>query len=106
MPLATQLPGLASVSFVRGDDWGATCDFDFNATGYIWASEVVSTVTGLVVTTATVTVTNAALGQLAVSLGRAVTAGLAPGTYRIRLVATAPGGTVRRATDGFMEVKA
>lgn len=106
MSLATQLPGLASVSFVAGDDWGATFDFSIDTTGYSWAAAVESVSNGSVVATPTVTVVSAALGQVSVNIGRLVTATMAPGTYRLRLTGTASGGTVRRVTQGLVEVKA
>lgn len=106
MSLATQLPGLASVSFVRGDDWGASFDFNIDTTGYTWSAEVFSVVTGQSLLSPTVTVTNAALGQISLSLTDTQTATLAAGTYGLRLTATAPGGVIRRATRGTVEVVA
>lgn len=106
MALATQLPGIASVSFVRGDDWGATFDFDIATTSYTWAASILSVVNDSVIVTPTVTVINAALGQVSVSLSDTQTALIAPGTYRLRLTATAPGGVIRRASEGLVEVKA
>lgn len=106
MSLATQLPGIASVSFVRGDDWGATFDFDIVTTGYSWSASVLSVVNDAVIVSPTISVINAALGQVSVSLSDTQTALIAPGTYRLRITATAPGGSIRRATEGFVEVKA
>lgn len=106
MSLAPQLPGKASVAFVRGDDWGASYDFNVDATGYTWAATIFSTVNGQTVVTPSVTVVNAALGQVAVSLTDLQTSTLAPGTYGLRLTFTAPGGVVRRSVEGLVEVKA
>jgi hypothetical protein len=106
MSLATQLPGLASVSFVRGDDWGASLDFSIDTTGYTWAAVVESVPNGSTVATPTVTILSAALGQISVNLSRTQTAAIAPGTYRLKITGTASGGTVRRATQGTIEVKA
>jgi hypothetical protein len=105
MALATQLPGSGSVSFVRGDDWGATFDFDIDTTGYSWSASILSVVTDAVIVSPAVAVISAASGQVSVSLSDTQTALLAPGTYRLRLRATAPGDSIRRASEGLVEVK-
>lgn len=104
MTLASQRPGNASVSFVRGDDWGASFDFSVDTTGWTWQAAIVSASNGQTVVSPTVTVQNAALGQISASLTDTQTAALAPGTYLLRLTGTAPGGVVRRATEGTVEV--
>lgn len=106
MSLAPQLPGKASVSFVRGDDWGATFDFNVDATGYTWAAAIFSVVTGQTLLAPSVSVVSASLGQVSVSLTDLQTSTLAAGTYGLRLTFTAPGGVVRRSTEGLVEVYA
>lgn len=104
MAIASQLPGSASVRFVRGDDWGETLDFSIDATGYTWSASIYSLFTGATVVAPTVAVISAALGQIAVSLTDAQTAALQAGTYGLRVTWTAPGDAVRRAAEGICEV--
>lgn len=104
MAIASQLPGSASVRFVRGDDWGETLDFSFDATGYTWSASIYSLFTGATVVSPTVAVISAALGQVAVSLSDTQTAALQAGTYGLRVTWSAPGDVVRRAAEGICEV--
>ena len=104
MAIASQLPGGLGVRFVRGDDWGETLDFSFNATGYSWSASIYSLFTGANVVAPTVAVISATLGQVALSLTDAQTAALQAGTYGLRVTWTAPGDVVRRAAEGICEV--
>ena len=104
MAIASQLPGNASVKFVRGDDWGETLDFSIDTTGYAWAASIYSLFTGATVVAPTVSVISAALGQIGLALTDAQTAALQAGTYGLRVTWTAPGDSVRRAAEGICEV--
>lgn len=104
MAIASQLPGNASVRFVRGDDWGETLDFSIDTTGYTWSAAIYSLFTGATVVSPTIAVLSASLGQVALSLTDAQTAALQAGTYGLRVTWVAPGDTVRRAAEGICEV--
>lgn len=103
MPTASQEPGRLNLSFVRGDAWSRTLDFDEPAdiTGYTFASGLYSTVTGTLVQAITCTVISAAEGQLGLSLTANQTAALNTGTYHFRVTW---GPTARRIYEGFCEV--
>jgi hypothetical protein len=104
MAVASQLPGGASVRFVRGDDWGETFDFSFDATGYTWSASLYSLFTGANVVSPAITVVSASAGQVALALTDAQTAALQAGTYGLRVTWNAPGDVVRRAAEGICEV--
>ena len=103
MATADQVPGLLNLSFVRGDAWSRLVDFSNPAsiTGYTFTAGLHSTVTGGLVQAITCTVTDAATGQLTLSLTAEQTAAMAPGTYQFRL---AWGPTARRIYEGYCEV--
>ena len=104
MAIASQLPGNASVRFVRGDDWGETLDFSIDTTGYTWSASIYSLFTGANVVSPTVSVISASLGQIGLALTDAQTAALQAGTYGLRVTWIAPGDSVRRAAEGICEV--
>lgn len=102
---ALQEPGLLNLSFVRGDSWSRLVDFSDPAsiTGYTFTAGLYSTVTAALIQSITCTVTDAAEGQLTLSLSAEQTSALAAGTYKFRL---AWGPTSRRIYEGFCEVLA
>jgi len=103
MAVFEQLPGYLALSFRQGDDFTTTVDFDFNVTGYTWQADVRSTITGESVEEISVTVTDAAAGQMTLSLTDEETAALPAGTWGWTLVGTA-GGVKRTYFSGFVEV--
>lgn len=103
----TQLPGVMSFAFKRGDDFATSIDFDgISLAGYTVTSTLTSLITGSTVSAITASVTNTATGIVAVSLTDTQTASLAAGTYGWRLDWVAPGGVQRTALQGVVEVVA
>ena len=100
---ALQEPGVLNLSFVRGDAWSRLVDFSSPAsiTDYTFSAGLYSTVTAALVQPITCTTTDAAAGQLTLSLTAEQTAVLAAGTYQFRL---AWGPTARRIYEGYCEV--
>ena len=103
MPIAPQEPGRLNVSFVRGDAWSQLIDFSTpaNITNYTFTSGLYATTTGDLVQSITCTVTDAAAGQVNLSLTAVQTAAIPAGTYEFRL---AWGPTARRVYEGYAEV--
>lgn len=104
MPLTDTLPGSLSLAFRRGDEFSTLLDFSIATTGYTWSAAIYSVVTGTTIATPTVTVVNAATGQVNLGLSEIQTAALAAGTYGWRLSWTAPGEALRTVLAGTVEV--
>lgn len=100
----SQLPGVLNLSVKAGDDFATTVDFDVNLTGYTTYVSLSSLVTGTEVTPISSSVTNAANGQVLISLTDVQTSSLAPGSYRWNMKWTASNGDVRTALGGVLEV--
>lgn len=100
----SQLPGVLNLSVKAGDDFATTVDFDVNLTGYSTYVSLSSLVTGTEVTPISSSVTNAANGQVLISLTDVQTSSLAPGSYRWNMKWTASNGDVRTALGGVLEV--
>lgn len=82
-------PAAHNLTIVQGDDFSETFTFKdsagaaINLTGYTFAAQVRPTAASAVVTaTFTVAITSAAGGTITLTLARAATALLLPGTYR------------------------
>lgn len=95
-----------NLAFRRGDEFGATVDFDIALTSYSVTAEITSVVTGATVQAITAAVTNESAGVVSLSLTEAQTQSLAAGTYGWRLEWVAPGDVKRTALQGFVEVAA
>lgn len=104
MPLTDTLPGSLSIAFRRGDEFSTLLDFSIATTGYTWAAVIHSVVTGTTIATPTVTVVNAATGQVNLGLTEIQTAAIPAGTYGWRLAWTAPGDSIRTVLQGTVEV--
>jgi len=105
MATYTQLPGAMNLSFKRANDFSTAIDFDGTTlTGYTVTASMISLVTGSVVQAMSTSVTNAANGQVSVSLTDTQTGSLAAGTYGWQLDWTAPGSIQRTALSGTVEV--
>lgn len=104
MPSAADMPGYLAIGFRRGDSYGTLVDFSINVTGHTWDATVYSFPTGVAVLEPTVSVVNAAAGQVNVSFTHEQTAALAAGTYGWRLESTAPGDVRRTYIAGVCEV--
>jgi predicted secreted protein len=90
------LPGTLNISLTTGDEFGMLADLDIDTTGFTWTAIVYETSTtvsfvnpggvstqGTTAATFTVTVVNAAAGQVNLSLTEVQTAALNPATtYR------------------------
>lgn len=105
MPAYEQLPGPLNLAFRATDDFSSLIDFSLDMSGYSATAAIYSTITGNAVTSFTTNVTNAALGQVNISLTDTQTAAIPPGTYGWRLQWTDAGGGQRTGLDGFVEVK-
>lgn len=104
MPNAADMPGYLAIGFRKGNSYGTLVDFSINVTGHTWDASVYSLATGVAIVEPTVSVVNAAAGQVNVSLTHTQTAGLAAGTYGWRLESTAPGDIRRTYVAGVCEV--
>ena len=102
----SQLPGVMSLAFKRGNDFATLIDFNLSLTSYSVSATVTSLVTGATVIPFTTTLADAAAGQVSVSLTDTQTASLAAGTYGWQLDWTAPGSVQRTALSGTLEVYA
>lgn len=100
------LPGVLNLAMRAGDEFSTALDFSISTTSYTWAAQVYSLITGDTLATPTVTVSNAAAGQLSVSMTETQTAGLGRGSFGWRLEAVAPGSVKRTWLDGICEVVA
>lgn len=106
MATAASLPGNLNIAFRRGDEYGTLIDFSIPTTSYSFSAEVVSAITGATLATPTVTVVNAATGQVNLSLSEVQTASLPAGSYLWRMIWVAPGVATRTALEGVCEVYA
>lgn len=104
MTTFSQLPGTLNLAFTRGDEFGASLDFDLNLSGYTVAAELLSVSSGSKMLDITITVTNAAAGQVSLSLTETQTASIPAGTYRWLLYWDAPGAVRRTVLAGIVEV--
>lgn len=95
-----------NLAFRRGDEFGATVDFDIPLTSYSVTAEITSVVTGETVQAIAAAVTNESAGVVGLSLTETQTQSLAAGTYGWRLEWVAPGDVKRTALQGFVEVAA
>ena len=103
MTTFNQLPGVLNLEFVRGDEFGTSLNFDLSMAGYTVAAELLSAVSGSKILDITTTVTNAAAGQVSISLTETQTAAIPVGTYRWILYWDAPGAVRRTVFTGFVE---
>jgi hypothetical protein len=106
MATASQTPGELNIAFRKGDEYGTLIDFSIDLTGYTFAAEVVSAVTGSTLVEPTVSIVSAASGQVNLALSEAQTAGLAAGSYLWRMIWVGPGTATRTALEGVCEVYA
>jgi len=103
MPSYDQTPGSLSLTFNRGDDFSALVDFSISLVSYTLTAGITSLVTGSEVLSFTVSVVDAATGQVNVSLTDTQTASLARGTYGW-LMKWTEGNATRTALTGYVEV--
>lgn len=116
----SQLPGDLSITFVPGDELQVNCDFDIDITGYtvtnlVYVSQsnavgggagFVTTV-GATVTTFDQSVTNAASGQILLTLPENKSALMTPPVgYRWYLRWVDPAGVTRTVLSGNLIAKA
>lgn len=120
MGTLSRIPGELNLIFVVGDDLPIAVDLDQDVTGSTWESAVYvdgvgvfatppgeeyETTPGETVFSPTVTVTNAAAGQLSISITDAQSDLLSPNvSYRWYLRQTA-GSTTRTILSGFAEAR-
>lgn len=97
-----------SLALKRANDFATVIDFDglSSLSGYTVTATVTSLVTGTAVASFATSVTDAAAGQVNISLTDTQTAAMAAGTYAWQLDWTAPGGVQRTALAGTVEVMA
>lgn len=103
----TQLPGTMNLALKRANDFSTLIDFDGTTlVGYTVTASVTSLVTGASVLSFATSISDAAAGQVNVSLTDTQTSALAAGTYGWKLDWTAPGSVQRTALQGTLEVYA
>lgn len=104
MPTVSTTPGSLNVTVQQGDELSQLLDFSVALTGYTFAAEVVSPLTGATLATPTVTAVDLTAGQVNLSMTEAQTAALVVGSYLWRMVWIAPGSVRRTALEGILEV--
>ena len=114
------LPGLLNISLTVGDEFGMPADLDIDTTGFTWTAIVYETSTsvsfvnpggvstqGTTAATFTVTVINAASGQVNLSLTEVQTGALSPATsYRWYLRGVSPTFVTRTYVAGQLKAYA
>jgi len=114
------LPGPLDISLSIGDDFGMLADLDIDTTGFTWTALVYETATtvsfvnpggvstqGTTAATFTVTVINAASGQVNLSLSEVQTGALSPSTsYRWYLRGVSPTLVTRTYVSGQLKAYA
>jgi hypothetical protein len=114
------LPGPLNISLTIGDEFGMLADLDIDTTGFTWSAIVYETSTsvsfvnpsgvstqGTTAATFTVTVVNAASGQVNLSLTEVQTGALSPATsYRWYLRGVSPGVVTRTYLSGTLKAYA
>lgn len=104
MATFSQLPGTLNLAFKQGDEVAVSIDLSINITGYTVAASIVSLVSGAIVETPTIAITDASAGTLSASLTESQTSAMHAGTYRWVLYWDAPGPARRTALEGMVEV--
>ena len=109
------LPGTLNISLTQGDEFGMLADLDIDVTNFTWtaiiyeitttastfANPAGTTTQGATAQTFTVTVVNAAAGQINLSLTEQQTAALLPSTaYRWYLRGVSPAMVTRTYLSG------
>lgn len=98
-----QLPGALGLKFRRGDSVSTEIDFNpISLVGLGVTATLVSVTSGATVTSAAVTMVDAAAGRVNVGLTKTQTAALPAGTYRWTLIA-GDGTAQRTYLAGFVE---
>ena len=114
------LPGTLNISLTTGDEFGMLADLDIDTTNFTWTALVYETATtvsfvnpsgvstqGTTAATFTVTVVNAAAGQVNLSLTEIQTAALNPATnYRWYLRGVSPAMVTRTYLSGTLKAYA
>ena len=114
------LPGTLNISLTTGDEFGMLPDLDIDTTSFTWTAIIYETATsvsfvnpsgvstqGTTAATFTVTVVNAAAGQVNLSLTEIQTAALNPATnYRWYLRGVSPAMVTRTYLSGTLKAYA
>ena len=114
------LPGSLDISLTTGDEFGMLADLDIDTTSFTWTALVYATTTavsfvnpsgvptqGATAATFTVTVVNAAAGQVNLSLTEIQTATFSPATtYRWYLRGVSPALVTRTYLSGTLKAYA
>jgi hypothetical protein len=114
------LPGTLNISLTTGDEFGMLADLDIDTTSFTWTAIIYETATtvsfvnpsgvstqGTTAATFTVTVVNAAAGQVNLSLTEIQTAALNPATnYRWYLRGVSPAMVTRTYLSGTLKAYA
>jgi hypothetical protein len=114
------LPGTLNISLTVGDEFGMLADLDIDTTSFTWTAIIYETATtvsfvnpsgvstqGTTAATFTVTVVNAAAGQVNLSLTEIQTAALNPATnYRWYLRGVSPAMVTRTYLSGTLKAYA
>lgn len=95
----TQLPARMNVEIRAGDKASTSVDFDVSLAPYTVSSQIMSLVTGQIVSPITTTVTNAANGQVSLSFPTSLPAG----SYGWQMIWTSSDGGRRTALSGVAE---
>lgn len=113
------LPAQLDISCLKGDEFGASFSFSIDITGYAWSAEVFETTRavtsqypggintqGNTAETITVSVTDAAAGELNIALTETQTGNLSETTlYRWFLRGVAPSTVTRTYVSGSFSVR-
>jgi hypothetical protein len=97
-------PGTLNITLKKSSDFSAAIDFDITAVGVTATSNILSFVTGESVGSFATTVTDAAAGQITISMLPTSSASLSVGTYKWQHVWDYVGPSQKTMLTGFVEV--
>jgi hypothetical protein len=103
-PSVANDPGTLNITLKKSSDFSAAIDFDITAVGVTPSSSILSFVTGETVASFSTTVTDAAAGQITISMLPTTSAALSTGTYRWQHVWDYVGPSQKTMLTGFVEV--
>ena len=106
------MAGFAEITIEQGADYSSTITVNDstgtpqNLTSYTAASQIRKSYYSTTATSFTVSVTDAAAGQITTAMSAATTANLTPGRYVYDVVMTSPANTKTRIVEGIATVLA
>lgn len=104
MATAATIPGTLNITLKHGDSLSQPIDFDFDMTGLLLDAEIVSAISGKLISPLAIAYESEADGTLTISLSAASSEAIAPGAYLWRLTWEGVGVERRTGLEGIFEV--